>query len=198
MVGGPLSSAHPSLPSSMRKDQSHQLCTPVGCQGIRCSKHTPDIHTHARTYAHTHIHKHMRHSCTVRTQTQHTSRSGKGEASEECQLQVSASKRRADINRHFLPFCVSSLAVATLRCTTLYHATHAYIRLPHKLLQVRVLGGECTPGRLAMKECLGENGRRGKKGRGERGGRREGGRRVIICMHLYLATAWTVLHISSI
>ena len=58
--------------------------------------------------------------------------------------------------------------MGTLRCTTLYHATHAYIRLPHKLLQVRVLGGERTAGRLAMKECLGENGRRGKKGSGRR------------------------------
>ena len=33
----------------------------------------------------------------------------------------------------------------------------------------------------------------GREGRGERGGGR-----VIICMHIYLATAWTVLHISPI
>ena len=72
MVGGRLSLAHPSLPSSMRMDQSHQWCTPVGCQIQHTRTYTR--HTHARTHAHTHT----RHSCMVRTQTQqHTS--GRGE-----------------------------------------------------------------------------------------------------------------------
>ena len=110
-------------------------------------------HSHARTHARTHTHTHTRYT------------NGTGKASEQCQLQVSASKRRGDINRHFLPFCVSSLA-------SLRYSTCTYIGLPHKLLQVRMLRGELPAGRLATEECLAENRRREKEGEREEGERR--------------------------